>query len=454
MPSGPLCGTQTLRLALKGKPSCSPPSPLPPPPRPVKLQISAKELEPLVGYVSAVADSGRGASSSAVNITSHLLLEAKDGQLEITGTDAVTYVRACAATEKSSKEGACAAPAKLLERAVRALSGGGEIALSLEGDALRLAAGRGVYDLPTLPAGDYPGFPEPGKSETSFELAVADLRRLLAGTAFCASNNETRYYLNGVYLHPQDGKLVAAATDGLRLARCEIPAPKAAAAMKGVILPRKAVAQVEALLERAGEEKEWVRGGSKGAGKDAGKGGDEKKEAKGGAKSKHAPGGEPASLRLRAGESMAWIELGTTRIATKLVDGAFPDYRRVIPAEGGAMLTAGIDELRAALLRAAVVADRDQGSAVKLTLAKDELSFEAGDRAHGSFADKITASYKGGGLAIGFNAELLGEFLPALAARGEGAGRARLQLSDESTPLRMSREGDEGLVYVLMPLRL
>ena len=413
----------------------------------MKLQISAKELEPLVGYVSAVADSGRGAASSAVNITSHLLLEAKDGQLEITGTDAVTYVRACAATEKSSKGGACAAPAKLLERAVRALSGGGEISLSLEGDALRLAAGRGVYDLPTLPAGDYPGFPEPGKSETNFELAVADLRRLLAGTAFCASNNETRYYLNGVYLHAQDGKLVAAATDGLRLARCEIPAPKAAAAMKGVILPRKAVAQVEVLLEqhaRVGEEK--VRA--------AGKSGDEgeKKGAKGAAKP--APGGKPASLRLRAGESMAWIELGTTRIATKLVDGAFPDYRRVIPAEGGPVLTAGIDELRAALLRAAVVADRDQGSAVKLTLAKDELSFEAGDRARGSFADKIPASYKGGGLAIGFNAELLGEFLPALAARGEGAGRALLQLSDESTPLRMSREGDEGLVYVLMPLRL
>ncbi|MGR4000461.1 MAG: DNA polymerase III subunit beta [Alphaproteobacteria bacterium] len=390
--------------------------------------------------MGAIVESSRGAQVGHREITNHFLLEAKDGALGVTGTDTVTFVRMHTTVDLKTP-GVIAVQARTLERAVRALPDG-NVAFRLEDEQLVVSAGRGRYVLPILPGGDYPSFPEPtAHQDAEFKLPISTLHRLLHTTALCASDNESRYYLNGIYLHVNGDRLLAVATDGMRLARCHVEAPKGASTMKGVIVPRRAIAQIETLL---GEQLKQSRDGTGGT--------DEADGAKEGDASTSRQ--SPKSLTLSTSETMAWFTLDKTQIATKLVDGAFPDYERVIPRENNRVLSMPIGPLKEAITRAMVVVSSDGVSAVRFDVEKGALNLSSGEASVGRFEDNLEIAYDGDPIAIGFNGALFAELLPPLQESLGESGQAELHLLDESSPMLFHSADDDSLVYVLMPLRI
>ena len=396
----------------------------------MEFQAAKSSLDPILGVVGKIVESSRASNLGYTEITDHFLLEAKDGVLEVTATDTVTFMRMACSVDIQTP-GAVAVNAPTLGRAVRVLPDD-NIKFKLNDEQMTISAGRGRYVLPTLPAGDYPSFPEPeGKQDADFKISVPDLHHLLHTTAVCASDNESRYYLNGVYLHSDEGKLLAVATDGMRLARCHIKSPGGAEKMKGVIIPRRAVGQIESLLaDRLKLDR------------------DADKEEEAEEVREHDP------VSVSTGETMAWFALGKTRIATKLVDGAFPDYDRVIPRDNNRLLSVAVAPLKEALARALVVST-DNVSAVRFDLENDSVKVSSGESNMGNFEDTLDAAYDSETLAVGFNGSLLSELMPPLQEILGDDGRIDLHLLDEVSPMLFHASGDDpSLVYVLMPLRI
>jgi DNA polymerase-3 subunit beta len=260
----------------------------------------------------------------------------------------------------------------------------------------------GPEDFPDLAAGDL---------AHKFEISASDLKRLIDKTRFAISTEETRYYLNGIYLHiaerSKKGTLRAVATDGHRLAQAEIERPKGADGMPGVIIPRKTVHELQRLIE-----------------------------------------GSSDTVKLGVSPSKIRFEIGTVTLTSKLIDGTFPDYGRVIPQSNDKEMKVSNAEFMSAVDRVSTIAS-ERGRAVKLNIAKNKLTLSVNNPEGGSATEELAVDYGASPIEIGFNAR----YLLDIAGQLEGE-EARFLLADPGSPTMIKDGADTNALYVLMPMRV
>jgi DNA polymerase-3 subunit beta len=250
-----------------------------------------------------------------------------------------------------------------------------------------------------------------GDLKHTFTLSAADLRALIDRSRFAISTEETRYYLNGIYLHAAKNKkldvLRAVATDGHRLARVEMPAPEGATGIPGVILPRKTVGEVRKLIDE-----------------------------------------NDGDIEISLSETKVRFTFGGVVITSKLIDGTFPDYERVIPAGNDKMLKVDTRVFAAAVDRVATISS-EKSRAIKISVAPGHIVLTANSPEAGSATEELEAEYEGALLDIGFNAGYLLDILRQV----EGDG-ARFMLADAAAPAIIQDVSDASALYVLMPMRV
>ena len=311
-----------------------------------------------------------------------------------------------------SPGGATTVPAHMFYEIVRKLPEGAQIVIEGSGDraVLSLRAGRSRFTLQTLPESDFPDLAA-GEMTHSFKLAAADLKRLIDKTQFAISTEETRYYLNGIYLHTagtaKAATLRAVATDGHRLAQVELPLPQGAAGMPGIIVPRKTVGEVQRLIETGEGE---------------------------------------VTIELSAGKIR--FSIGDVVLTSKLIDGTFPDYARVIPANNDKSLIVDKKDFEAAVDRVSTVSS-ERGRAVKLSITGGRLVLSVTNPDSGSATEELEVEYASDPLDIGFNSR----YLLDIAAQIEGEV-AVLKLADPGSPTLIQDKDAKGALYVLMPMRV
>jgi DNA polymerase III subunit beta len=372
----------------------------------MRLVIERGELLRALGHVTSVVE-----RRTTIPILSNVLLKASGTSLQFKATDLEREVIEEVPADVT-QPGALTVPAHMLHDIVRKLPDGAQVELKRDGDKerLTLTAGQARFALQTLAAEDFPDLAA-GEFAHEFEIVATDLKRLIEKTRFAISTEETRYYLNGIYFHTaQSGAgqmLRAVATDGHRLAQVELPLPPGAEGMQGVIIPRKTVHELHRLIE--------------------------------GCTTAIKVGVSPAKVRF---------EIGTVTLTSKLIDGTFPDYGRVIPQNNDKQMKVSNAEFMSAVDRVSTIAS-ERGRAVKLNISPDKLILSVNNPEGGSATEEIGVDYASTPLEIGFNAR----YLLDIAGQLEGE-EARFLLADPGSPTMVKDAGDETALYVLMPMRV
>jgi DNA polymerase-3 subunit beta len=374
--------------------------------QPMKVTVERAALLKALGHVHRVVE-----RRNTIPILSNLLLRGGSGSLGLKATDLDLEVTETLAADVDGN-GATTVPAHVIYDIVRKLPDGAQVSLETTGDTAQmlLRAGRSRFTLQALPESDFPDLAA-GELPHRFSIPAADLKRLIDKTQFAISTEETRYYLNGIYLHTLDVDratvLRAVATDGHRLARVEIPSPAGAAGMPGIIVPRKAVAEIQKLLEGVSDDVNIEL--------------------------------SPAKIR---------VKVGSVILTSKLIDGTFPDYQRVIPVGNDKNLVVDRDVFAAAVDRVSTISS-ERGRAVKLALADGKLTLSVTNPDSGSATEELEVDYDAAPIDIGFNAR----YLLDISAQLDG-DTALFKLADPGSPtLIQDRDGAQAL-YVLMPMRV
>lgn len=372
----------------------------------MQLTIERSALLKALGHVQSVVE-----RRNTIPILSNVLLSAGRDRLSFAATDLdMEMVDEADATVEV--EGQITAPAHTLYEIVRKLPEGAEVALIFNGDDPRLTvqAGRSRFNLPVLPAGDFPVM-STETGGTRFTVAKEDLARLIDKTRFAVSTEETRYYLNGLYLHTvaEAGVplLRAVATDGHRLALAEMPAPEGAAGGPGVIVPRKTIDQVRRLL-------------------DAGSG----------------------PVEVQVSPQKIRFEFGAASLTSKVIDGAFPDYVRVIPKGNDRQADIDNSVFASAVDRVATIS-AEKSRSVKLAFELDRVTLTVRNMEAGQGVEEVEIGYSDEPFEIGFNARYLLDVASQIT--GETAS---FRFADAASPTLVLDPGDPGVQYVLMPLRV
>lgn len=371
----------------------------------MKLTIERAALLKSLGHVQSVVE-----RRNTIPILSNLKLDAKDGKLALNATDMDLDIVESVAAEITTP-GATTAPAHTLYDIVRKLPEGAQVALDADGEGqMVLSSGRSRFTLTCLPTDDFPVL-SGGDLNHQFTLTVSEIQALIDKTRFAISTEETRYYLNGIYLHAaeRDGAAVlrAVATDGHRLASIEVPLPPGADGMPGVIVPRKAVSELRKLVDET-----------------------------------------TADIAVSLSEAKVRFSFDDTVLTSKLIDGTFPDYQRVIPEGNDKQLDVPTKGFADAVDRVSAISS-EKSRAVKMSLASGSLILSASSPEDGSATEELEATYQGDAVEIGFNAGYLLDIIRQI----EGDS-TRLMLADAASPTILSEVEDAGALYVLMPMRV
>ena len=371
----------------------------------MRVTIERSNLMRALGHAQRVVE-----RKNTIPILSNVLLKAEGGTLTLKATDLDLEV-----TEKVAaavdQDGATTVPAHMLYDIVRKLPDGSEVGLSVGDDAgLRLVSGRSQFRLQMLPEDDFPDLTAADFTHT-FRMGAGDLKGLIDRTQFAISNEETRYYLNGIYLHHVEedatSYLRAVATDGHRLAQAQIAAPDGAAGMPGVIVPRKAVGEIQKLVDGADDQ-----------------------------------------VTVELSEAKIRITVGDVVLTSKLIDGTFPDYKRVIPAGNDKVLTLDRATFASAVDRVSTIAS-DRGRAVKLAMENGQMVLTVNNPDSGSAEEEIAVGYDAEPLEIGFNSRYLLDITAQLSA-----DETTFLLADPGSPTLIREKDEAAALYVLMPMRV
>jgi len=375
----------------------------------MKATIERATLLRCLSHVQSVVE-----RRNTIPILSNVLIEAAgDGTVRIMATDLDLQVVESLAAVSVESPGAITVSAHLLFDIARKLPEGSQVGLEAADNRLTVKAGRSRFSLPTLPRDDFPVIVE-GDLPTSFELSARTLAELIDKTRFAISTEETRYYLNGIFLHVTDEDqpvLKAAATDGHRLARYTLARPDGAEGMPDVIVPRKAVAELRKLLDEAPEGNVEIDLSA--------------------SKIRFTLGGE-----------------GGVVLTSKLIDGTFPDYSRVIPTGNDKLLKLDPKTLFEGVDRVATIAT-EKTRAVKMGLEPDRVTLSVTSPDNGTAAEEVPASYGAEAFEIGFNANYLKDILHQI----EGDS-VELHLADPGAPTLIRQDDKSAALYVLMPMRV
>src|SRR3989440_8386792 len=372
----------------------------------MKLTIERAAFLKALGHVQSVVE-----RRTTIPILSNVLLRAEPGRLALSATDMDLEIVE-RVTAQIEREGRTTAPAHTLYDIVRKLREGAQIEIETSGErnAIVLRSGRSIFTLACLPPEDYPLMAS-GELPYNFSLSASELRTLIDRTRFAISTEETRYYLNGIYLHATKADEVpvirAVATDGHRLARMEMTAPEGAAGMPGVIVPRKTVIELRKLVEEGEDE-----------------------------------------VQLALGETKIRCAIGEAALTSKLIDGTFPDYDRVIPANNDKILEVECKEFAEAVDRVSTISN-ERSRAVKLAIEQGNLVVSATSPENGTALEELEVRYQSSPMEIGFNSRYLLDITEQID--GE---YAQFQMADAGSPTIVRDSADASALYVLMPMRV
>jgi DNA polymerase-3 subunit beta len=372
----------------------------------MKLTIERAALLKALGHVQSVVE-----RRTTIPILSNVLLWTDGGTLSLSATDMdLEIVERVAA--RIDRNGRTTASAHTLYDIVRKLREGAQVELEAvaERNEMVLRSGRSTFTLACLPPEDYPAM-SAGELPHHFALSAAELRSLIDRTRFAISTEETRYYLNGIYLHATKNNEVpvirAVATDGHRLARVEMTAPEGAAGMPGVIIPRKTVLELRKLVDEG-----------------------------------------DAEIQVSLGENKIRCAVGEAALTSKLIDGTFPDYDRVIPTGNDKILDVECKPFAEAVDRVATIST-ERSRAVKLTIERGNLTVSAASPENGTATEEIEARYQSSPIEIGFNSRYLLDITEQID--GEFA---QFAMADAGSPTIVRDSADASALYVLMPMRV
>ena len=367
----------------------------------MKATIERATLLKALSHVQSVVE-----RRNTIPILSNVLIEAtEDGGLRLMATDLDIQINETVAAQVA-QPGATTVSAHTLFDIARKLPEGSQVELSAAEGKMRVDAGRARFNLQTLPRDDFPVIAE-GDLPTRFELPSATLRQIIDKTRFAISTEETRYYLNGIFVHAADDVLKAAATDGHRLARVTVALPDGAGGMPDVIIPRKCVGELRKLLDEV-----------------------------------------DGTVEVSLSPTKIRFNLGTAVLTSKLIDGTFPDYNRVIPTANDKLLKHDPRSFAAGVDRVASIAS-EKTRAVKMALDRDKITLSVRSPENGTAAEEVPGDYAASGFEIGFNARYLLDILGQI----EG-DTVEVHLADAAAPTLLRESDKAAALYVLMPMRV
>ncbi len=325
----------------------------------MKATIERATLLKSLSHVQSVVE-----RRNTIPILSNVLIEARDdGSIRLMATDLDLQVDE-SVPANVDQAGATTVSAHTLFDIIRKLPEGSQVEIAAAEGKMQVVAGRARFNLSTLPRDDFPVIAE-GELPTRFELPAATLRQIIDKTRFAISSEETRYYLMGIFLHLVDDQLKAAATDGHRLARVTVPKPDGADGMPDVIIPRKCVAELRKLLDE-------VEG----------------------------------TVEVSLSPTKVRFGLGSAVLTSKLIDGTFPDYNRVIPTANDKLLKLDPKTFMQGVDRVSTIAS-EKTRAVKMSLDRDRVTLSVTSPENGVATEELAADYGSDGIEIGFNARYL-----------------------------------------------
>lgn len=372
----------------------------------MKVTLERNHLLRSLGHVHRVVE-----RRNTYPILANVLMKVADGALDLRATDldieVTESVPAMVATP-----GTTTVPAHTLYEIVRKLADGAEVRLETEGgEQMLLTSGRSRFHLACLSPDSFPDL-KSGTFSHEFTMPAAAMRELIERTQFAISNEETRYYLNGIYLHTieQNGTplLRAVATDGHRMARAETDAPAGAAGMPGIIIPKKTVSEVQKLLD-----------------------------------------GAEGDVKVELSDTKIRFSLGSVVLLSKLIEGTFPDYERVTPKNNDKEMKVDKSGFAVAVDRVSTIASERGGKAVKLSAREGQLELSVTNPDHGTASEELAVSFDTDGFEIGFNARYLLDIIAQIRSEN-----AVFLFNDAGSPTLVREEGDARALYVLMPMRV
>lgn len=372
----------------------------------MKVTLERSALLKSLGHVHRVVE-----RRNTIPILSNVLIHASGRAIQLRATDLDLEVTESVAADVS-QPGGTTLPAHTLFDIVRKLPDGAQLSLEMSGEngQMLLRSGRSRFNLQTLPESDFPDL-NVGDLTHKFVLPAGDLKKMIDQTEFAISTEETRYYLNGIFVHTTEteGQTVmrAVATDGHRLARVQIPAPAGSHGMPGIIIPRKAVAEVKKLVDDGGAE-----------------------------------------ITIELSQTKARFSFGDVVLTTKLIDGTFPDYGRVIPSGNDKRLVVDRKPFADAVDRVSTISS-ERGRAVKMALADGKMTLSVTNPDSGSAQEELEVDYDSTPMDIGFNARYLLDITQQLVG-----DTALFKLADAGSPTLVQDRDGASALYVLMPMRV
>jgi len=366
------------------------------------MKIIAKReaiLSPLQAVIGVVE------RRQTMPILANVLLSAKGGRLAVTATDLEVELVATSEVDVQ-RNGEVTVPGRKLLDICRALPEGAEITLTLDGERMSVRARKSRFTLSTLPASEFPTVEEIN-AQQSLKVPQKDFKRLLEKTHFSMAQQDVRYYLNGLLLETSAKALRSVATDGHRLALCDVELPEGAKPGQQVIVPRKGVLELQRIL-----------------------------------------GHEEQILDLAIGVNHIRLQIGDIRFTSKLIDGRFPEYSRVIPNDPPRVVTAVRDDLRLALQRAAILSN-EKYRGIRFAVKPNLLTIQSHNPEQEEAEEEVEVTYEGEELEIGFNVNYLMDALAAV----EGP-EVQVCLTDGNSSCLIRSSADSGARFVVMPMRL
>ena len=366
----------------------------------MKITIAKQEFQQKLSDIQSVVE-----KKSTMPILSHFLLKVSSTGSTITATDLETAIRE-PVQAAAQGEGSLCIPARKLFEIVREIDG--DITIETEDSQwIRVKAGPASFRIACLPAEDYPLWPDMGSSE-QIEVSAPDLARMIEKTAYASGESDTRYTLNGILFHirPAERDLTIVGTDGHRMAVISMPLENVPAEEKKLIVQRKAATELGKFLE--GAEK----------------------------------------VKLFLGKNHILFQVGEVLFLTRLIEGSYPNYGQVVPANNEKKVTLSRESFIKALRRVSIMS-RERSNAIRLDAAEDKLTLSSSNPDLGEAKDEVQARYGGDPLSLGFNARYLIEALAAMESEN-----VTFELQDPLSPTLMRPEGDPSYKCVIMPMRI
>ncbi len=370
----------------------------------MKVHIERNVLAKALGHSHNIVE-----KRATIPILSHVLLQTEEGKIKIAATDLELGIIELI-DARVEIEGAVTVLEHMLYEIVRRLPDGSEITLELDAESSQLIvlSGASRFTLSCLPAKDFPAV-YTHELPYHFTINQKDLTRLFKGTSFAMSTEETRYYLNGIYLHPYENQeLRAVATDGHRLARVSVPLPEGAENFPGIIISSKTIAEVLKILVNP----------------------------------------QPLDIEISLSETQISFKYDTIYLTSRLIDGTFPDYEKAIPQNNTKVLRLKTKPFLKAVERVSVIsAQHSRG--IKVGAQKDKLILSAVSSDIGSAVEELESNYKFEPIEMGFNSK----YLVDIAGQMDD-GEAEFAFSDNHTAVIIRNITDAQALYVLMPMRV